>query len=141
MLRALTAIICRHSALQHGGDIAWALWGAVVFGVQLQEEAILSLEKLTDPIAIVMSMFAESKGAFSRSIKSTQWEAFATPEELFDRRWIVAYEAVGQGWLPGISVDPATTDPFFDECRKRDMKFIDTNTPLTIMEPSKIGEY
>jgi len=141
ILRALTTIICRHSTLQHGGDIAWALWGAVVFGVQLQEEAILSLEKLTDPIAILMSLFANSKGAFIRGITHVQWEALTTPEELFDRSWIIAYEAVGQGWLPTCKVDPATTDPFFNECRKRDVHFINMDAPLTIQEPSQVGEY
>ena len=138
--RALTAIICRHSALQHGGDIAWALWGAVVFGVNLQEAAIRSLERLTDPIAILMALFADSKGAFARPINHAQWEPLATSTELFDRRWLVGYEAVGQGWL-NAPADPANSDPFFAECRNRGVRFMDTNTPLSIPEPSKVGEY
>lgn len=138
--RALTSIVCRHSALQHGGDIAWALWGAVVFGVNLQEAAIRSLENLTDPIAIVMALFADSKGALARSITRTQWDTLATFRELFDRRWLVGYEAVGQGWLSP-TTDPANSDPFFAECRNRGIQFIETNTPLSIPEPSKVGEY
>lgn len=139
--RALSTIICRHSLLQHGGDIAWALWGAIVFGIQFQEEVIKSLENLTDPIAVLMALFADSKGALIRSITRTQWEGLTTPKELFDRRWIVAYEAVGQDWLPVIDVDPATTDPFFNNCRNRDVHFIDINTPLTIQVPSNAGVY
>jgi hypothetical protein len=139
--RALTAIICRHSVLQHGGDIAWALWGSVVFGIKLQEEAVNALEKLTDPIAILMALFADSRGAFARSISRSKWEPLAIGAELFERQWLVGYEAVEQGWFSGVTTDPAISDPFFNECRKRGILFIDVNTKLQIPAPSKTGEY
>jgi len=141
MERALTAIICRHSTLQHGGDIAWALWGAVVFGVTLPESAVISLESLSDPIAILMALFADSKGALARRIDAVRWETLATYPELFEPRWLVGYEAVGQGWLRGPSGDPVIPDPFFAECRRRGVRFIDANAPRTIPEPSRVGEY
>jgi hypothetical protein len=140
MERALTAIICNHSLLQHGGDIAWALWGAVVFHVKLEEKAIQSLEKLTDPIAILMALFADSKGAFARRITLTQWEQFATAAELFDRRWLVGYESIGHAWLT-VTADPARSDPFFDECRKRGIHFMDVNHSRVIPAPAKVVAY
>ncbi|MCI0338418.1 MAG: hypothetical protein L0226_12645 [Acidobacteria bacterium] len=35
LTRALSAIIQGHAPLQHEGDVAWELWGAIVFKVSL----------------------------------------------------------------------------------------------------------
>lgn len=139
--RALTAIICRHSVLQHGGDIAWALWGAVVFGITLEEEALCALEQLNDPIAILMALFADSKGKCVRKLKKATWEPLMNKDALFESKWLVVYEAVGQGWFLSGTKDPAESDPFFSEARKKGVKFINSNAPLEIPTPSPIGEY
>lgn len=139
--RALTAIICHHSLLQHGGDIAWALWGAVVFDILLEEDAICELEKITDPIAILMAFFTDNKGKCAKSLNRANWEHIVTQDELFESRWLVAYEAFGQDWFPNITEDPAKDDPFFAEARKKGVKFIDLSTPLKIPAPSPIVEY
>lgn len=139
--RALTAIICRHSVLQHGGDIAWVLWGAVVFDIKLEEDAICELEHLTDPIAILMALFADSKGKCVRKPKQAAWEQIVTKGELFESRWLVAYEAVGQDWFPKIIKDPAESDPFFAEARKKGVKFINSSAALEIPAPSPAGKY
>jgi hypothetical protein len=141
MTRALAAIIGRHSALQHGGDVAWALWGAIVFGLMFQENVIRSLQQLTDPIAVLMALFADSKGVFVRPLVRTQWESFAVGAELFDRNWLVAYEAVGQGWLPNVTTDPASSDPFFMSARQRGVQFMNPGAPLVIPAPSQVGDY
>lgn len=83
LARALDAIIVRHAALQHAGDVAWALWGAVVFGLTLQSSATAALEKLNDPIAALMTLFAESKGALVSSPDKSQWCQCAQTDELF----------------------------------------------------------
>jgi len=140
LMHTLTVIICRHSILQHGGDIAWALWGAIVFGLKLHEDAIRALETLTDPIAILMALLAESMGHLDRCLIRTHWNVLANNEELFERNWIIGYEAVGQGWLPGVA-DPVASDPFFGACRIQGVSFIDLTAPLIIPEPSKVGDY
>lgn len=141
MERAISAIIMRHSALQHGGDIAWALWGAVVFEIKLEEQVIQSLESLHDPIAILMSLFADSRGAFRRVITRSQWETLTEDQELFEPSWLVAYEAVGQGWLGNVGSDPANSDLFFAACRRQGVHFMDLNTHLHIPAPSSAGVY
>lgn len=141
MTRALSAILSRHSALQHGGDIAWALWGAIVFEIRLEEPVIAALEKVTDPIAILMTLLAESKSVFSRPLQKTLWNPMAQPSELFESRWLVAYEAFGHGWLPAATADPASSDPFFAGARSKGVQFIDPATRLYIPEPSPGGKY
>lgn len=73
--RAISAIIDRHAPLQHGGDVAWALWGAIVFGIRLNDTVVNALDKLNDPIAMLMAFFAEQEGAFShRSLDRYRWQ-------------------------------------------------------------------
>ena len=141
MERALSAIILRHSGLQHGGDIAWALWGTVVFRLKLKEKVIQSLQRLHDPVAILMALFANSCGAFTQAIDLSRWKSIMTAAELFGPRWLLAYEAVGQEWLKVAGPDPASSDPFFDECRKRGILFTNPNTRPDIPAPSKAVIY
>lgn len=141
ILQAISAIVCRHSALQHGGDVAWALWGAVVLGLRLEDKVVSALESLTDPIAILMSLFAESNNILGRSLDKSRWNTMVTATELFESRWLIAYEGVGHNWLLAQNGDPAVTDPFFASARQRGIKFIDENTILSIPSPSPIGDY
>lgn len=140
LTRALEAILIRHAPLQHGGDLAWALWGAVVFGVSLGPLVVAALEKLQDPVGILMTLFAESKGTFSAVLNKSQWGALTDATQLFEKDWMVTYEAYGHGWLAA-TVDPASSDPFFRDARQQGVQFIDPNAALQIPQPSAVGEY
>jgi hypothetical protein len=141
MERALSSILCRHSGLQHGGDIAWALWGAVVFGIQLPDQVADAIENVSDPIAVLMALFAESRNVFSRPLQKSQWSAMAQGTELFESTWLVAYEAFGHGWLPSLTADPAASDSFFAAARTNGVQFMDPSTRLDIPSPSPGGVY
>lgn len=140
LTRALEAILVRHAGLQHGGDIAWALWGAVVFGVSLGASVVSALEKLQDPVGILMTLFAEAKGSLASTLRKSQWSALIQDAQLFEKDWMVAYEAFGHGWLSS-TADPASSDPFFSDARQKGVKFIDDTALLHIPQPSAVGEY
>ncbi len=139
--RSLSAILCKHSGLQHGGDIAWALWGAIVFHIQLSDQVTNAIEKVSDPIAVLMALFAESQNVFSRSLEKSQWTSMAQGTELFESTWLVAYEAYGHSWLPSLVVDPVANDSFFSAARRNGVQFMDPSTPLDIPNPSPCGGY
>lgn len=140
--RAIAEVICRHAPLQHGGDVAWALWGAIVFGVQLEDRVLKALESHTDSVGILVALLAETKGLCARPLDRTRWLPLVDAAELFDSRWLLAYEAPGRGWIPATGgVDPALSDPFFEKARKQGVTFIDPNTALTIPEPSPAHVY
>lgn len=141
MERALSSILCRHSGLQHGGDIAWALWGAVVFDIRLSDQVADAIESVYDPIAVLMALFAESRNVFSRPLQKSQWTAMAQGTELFESTWLLAYEAFGHGWLPSLTADPAASDSFFAAARTNGVQFMDTSTSLDIPSPSPGGVY
>jgi hypothetical protein len=139
--RALSAIIEQHAPLQHGGDVAWALWGAIVFRIDLADQVVQALERLVDPIAALVAMHTEHEGRLSRVLNKGSWNALATPMELFDSRWLLVYEGVEKGWLAPPSGDPTATDPFFANLRDSNISFYDLGVAHTIPEPSAAGEY
>lgn len=141
LARALSSIIQRHAPLQHGGDVAWALWGAIVFKISLGDPVVEALERLMDPVATLMALHAEQDGRLSRTLTRTQWTALATPAELFDCRWMLNYEGVGKGWLTPAAGDPALSDPFFADARGKAVSFYDLNAKHEIPEPSAPGDY
>lgn len=141
MQLALTAIIHQHAPLQHGDDVSWALWGAIVFGISLDDEVVSSLEKLTDSVAILVALHAEAEGLLSRTLDKATWEAFAVSHELYEPKWLLAYEGVGQGFIGGGKKDPAASDPFFASARAESVSFYDATAAKVIPPPSVAGSY
>lgn len=141
LTRALSAIVLQHAPLQHGGDVAWALWGAMVFRVVFDDPVVAALEQLLDPIATLMALHAEQEGRLSRTLDKSSWTALMTPEELFEMRWLLVYEGVGQGWLTGQGGDPAVSDPFFADARAKKVSFYNAKAKKEIPPPSAAGDY
>jgi hypothetical protein len=141
LTRALSAIIEQHAPLQHGGDVAWALWGAIVFKVTLQDRVVQALERLTDPIAILMALHAEQDGRLARAMDKTPWIGLTNLQELFDSSWLLVYEGVGKGWIKAAAGDPAVSDPFFADARSKNISFYNQDEPRRIPAPSRAGEY
>ncbi len=141
LTRSLSAIIQRHAPLQHGGDVAWALWGAIVFGVSLNNMVVDAIERLTDPVATLTALHAEQAGRLMRPLNKANWTETVTSAELFDSRWLLAYEGFGKGWLPSPAGDPAGKDPFFADARSEAISFYDMDVSREIPEPSPVGEY
>lgn len=137
--RVLESIIQRHAPLQHGIDVAWALWGAIVFKVVLDDATVGSLERLTDPVAVLMALYAEEHGRLARKLTCSQWETQTTRKDLFESKWLLVYEGVGKGWLKPKAGDPAPSEPFFAAMRTKGISFLDTKAKQVIPEPSPAG--
>lgn len=140
LAKALSAIIEYHAPLQHGGDVAWALWGAIVFQIPLGDGVVAALNQLSDPTAVLLALHAEQDGRLSRALNKTTWNTVATTLDLFDTRWLLAYEGPGKGWLSP-NTDPALGDPFFESMRRQNVSFYDANAIRQIPEPSSIAQY
>ncbi len=105
------SVILRHAARAQGSEVAWALWGALAWDIDLSAEAAQIVGKMEDDIVALLAMHAAARGLFPKGALSIdRWVALVDqPEVLKGEHWLLAYEANQQGWLvtPAVQVDPA----------------------------------
>lgn len=124
--RTLSQLVVRR-ARQHGGsDVAWGIWGALVFGVELDDEAQREASLLDDPIVALVALDAKSRG-LANALDTTLWADAMTSDDLYDRNWLLSYEASVKGWLPSaISNDHIAVSSTFTALRDWGVSFYDS---------------
>ena len=124
---AFSSIILNNAPLGHGSEVARALWGAILFGVNIDPSAVDKLSVVEDSVVALLALDANSLGILGGGFSSSLWEGLMTPDELRDNQWLLAYEANVQGWLTGIGgVDNVAKVPAFKFLKHEGVRFYDT---------------
>ena len=113
-LQSLLIELCLyHAPLQHGFEVAWSLWLARTFLINLPEKIAAVLRKVDDDIVALVALDLESQGLLPK-LNSKLWMSRMTKDHLYSEHWLLAYEAYVQGWLSSIDGDDyVSEDPFF----------------------------
>lgn len=92
-----------HAPLGNSSEVAWALWGALAFRTPLEVDATTVVCSMRDSVVALMALAAHQDGLLNAaSVDQTWWRSQATSEALLGEHWLLAYEAVAQGWLPRV---------------------------------------
>lgn len=135
--RTLNLIIEKHAGAGHGSEVVWALFAALMFGVSIHSAAGHRVQRLEDDMVALLALAVDRKGLFQGRLDSSLWSGLATPDQLFGRHWLLAYQA-GPSGLPVQGTDVALSDPFFKALRQSNVSFFrdySDTSPLTIMSP------
>lgn len=104
-------IIAQHAPRAQGSEVAWALWGALAWGVSLGAQAARLVSSMDDCVVALLALDAAAKGLFPPgALNITGWVGLVGhPDALTSEYWLLAYEAHRQGWLtcPALPADPA----------------------------------
>jgi hypothetical protein len=120
----LNSVVLREAPIGQGNEVAWALWGLLVFDLELSAEAASALGRLEDSVAAILALDLRSRGSTAATLDVSRWQAHVSPEGLYGPQWLLAYEAPGHGWLSGrAGADPATSDPAFALLRQEGVYF------------------
>lgn len=140
--RALDFIVQRHAPLGHSSEVAWCIWAAGVFAIQLSTSSAACIEKMADDAVALTALDGIQKGVFESPPDTTTWVNLINNSSINEQHWLLLYEAVGQGWLPPPGGnDPALSDPFFNHLRSQGVKFYDSTVTLDIPEPPGPNTY
>lgn len=122
--KAIEQTIARHAPLGHGSEVAWALWTAVQFDVDLSEAAAASVSAMEDDVVALLALDAMTRGRFSPSaLDTTRWlQLVGQANSLNEEHWLLAYEANRQAWLPCAAV---ASHPFFSLLEQNRISFYD----------------
>ena len=124
---AFNDIIRRNAPLGHGSEVAWALWGAILFGISIDDSVASTLSEMMDSVVALLALDAQNRGLINPTTSFTKWESVMTRDELYGEQWLLCYEANVKGWLPSLGGgDHVATDPNFGFLKANGVSFYDT---------------
>jgi hypothetical protein len=129
LTRTLVELCLYHAPLQHGFEVAWALWVARALLVELPVEVSNAVRRMDDDIVALVALDMNEQGLLP-SLKPTLWSSRMTAENLYSDHWLLAYEAYIKGWLPSRGgVDYIASDGFFSLLRQSGVIFYNVDEP------------
>ena len=129
---ALHQVIRQHGSMNHGSEVAWAIWGCILFGISLDDQTASQVAQMEDSVVAILALDAKAKRLISNNVNLTLWASMMTPQSLLDENWLLSYEANVKGWLPSLGVhDHVTTDPKFHFLKQNRVHFYDAGLSTT----------
>jgi hypothetical protein len=122
--RTLSNIIKRHARLGHASEVAWAIWGTMVFQNELDATARAAIAVLDDSVVALLALDAAERGLVDPvSLDVTKWQEHVNGEGLYGPQWLLAYEATVKDWLSSASGDHIGSDEAFSFLREGNVSF------------------
>ena len=128
----LHTIIRTHGQLGHGSEIAWAVWGCLLFSIPIEDHEASILAGMSDSFVALLTLDARSKNLISQGISFGYWESHMTFNDLYDSEWLIAYEANVKKWLPSVGgIDHVMAHPNFAFLKSNNVHFYDNTISAT----------
>ena len=128
---ALHQIIRQHGSVNHGSEVAWAIWGCLLFKLALDDQTATQVAQMEDSVVAILALDAWAKRLISNNVNLTLWASMMTTQSLFEENWLLSYEANVKGWLPSSGVpDHVTADPNFTFLKQNGVHFYDAGLSL-----------
>jgi hypothetical protein len=130
-------VIIVHAPLGHGNEVAWCLWGAMVFGTRVCEAATSAMASLDDSVVAILALDAESRGLVDGGSTLGLVTSRINGDDLLGENWLLAYEANVHGWCGASSGgDYVKSVPAFSLLKKAGVRFYEpTLVAPTILPP------
>ncbi len=128
-------LLSTHAPLGHGSEVAWTLWGCLLFRLKIRSAPANAVAAMEDSFAALLLLHAQDSGLIRARTKLQNWQTALTRDGLLGNQWLLSYEANIKGWLPsqGDHVSPHNQ---FGILKKQGVSFYDTNIVKT-HTPSK----
>ena len=122
----LNIMLSSHAQLGHGSEVAWALWGCLLFDIKIKAGAARAVTEMEDAFAALLLLDAQNSGLIRGKIDSQNWQTAMTKDGLRSSQWILSYEANIKGWLTSKN-DFVSNDMHFSILKQRNVSFYDAD--------------
>jgi len=119
----LSEIIDHHAPLNHGFEVAWALWLSSLLSILVAGTPAAKIATMEDNVVVLVALDAMEKGRLN-GVDTSRWERMMATEGLYSENWLMAYESKIHGWLWPAG-EFVSDDGFFDALEKRGVTFYD----------------
>ena len=139
----LHGIIGKHAPVNHGSEVAWAIWGCLLFMIPIDDQAASLIAKMGDSIVALLALDAKSKNLISNNVGFQLWSGMMTTQALMEENWLLSYEANVKNWLSSQgAVDHVAADQNFSFLKQHDVYFYDhalSTTYQPVGVPAPVG--
>ena len=118
-------IILDGTPQRHSSEVAWSLWGCIVFKIELSAEIISAVLSMEDSVCSLLMLHAQSIGLANSRKATRALVGLMTVDELYDSRWLLSYEANVKQWLRPSTGDHVSKDPNFAQMKAGKVSFYD----------------
>jgi hypothetical protein len=119
-------IIALHAPLEHGSEVAWALWGSKMLKLAIRDPIADIIGAMRDNFVALVALDLQHSGLISAATGFAEWRLLMKQAELTSENWLLAYEANVKGWLPSLSgSDFVGSDPTFGPLKAGGVSFYD----------------
>jgi len=128
LAKMIHAMIDIHARQGHGSEVAWSLWAAILFDVKVNKGTAKKLSRMDDCVIALLALDAQRRGLIDSNIGFSMWRDCMTTDHLYERQWLLAYEANVKGWLPTVGGgDHVALDDNFNHLKTNNVSFYDLN--------------
>lgn len=140
----LNSQIINHAPLGHGSEVAWSLWGSILFDLQLYPKTAQIISEIEDSVVALLALDAESQGLFQEPLERGVWSQYMNQQGLYGEQWLLSYEANIKKWIPANGRDHVNADSRFNYLKKNGIQFYDASVAakkITYESTSAQGSY
>lgn len=122
----LHQIIMEHAPQRHSSEVAWSLWACIALKFRLPAKVVRPVLTMEDSVCALLLLHARSLSLLQTPTELDVLKSVMTLDELYGNRWLLAYEANVQGWLPSVgSTDHVNSDTNFGQLKAANVSFYD----------------
>lgn len=118
-------LIIRHSLHRHSSEVANAAWACLALSLRLHDAAVDAISKCDDSVVALLALDCEQHRLVSKPLDKSIWSSHMTGQALYDKHWLLAYEANVKKWLPSLGVDHVDEDESFSFLKRNNVSFYD----------------
>ena len=124
--RVVDMVVRQQSPRAHSSEVAWSLWAAIVFELNISKETAKAVLTMEDDVCALLLLHARTLNLVQQGIRWQELGRYLIPSELQGRHWLLAYEAEKKGWLTPNTGSVISQNSVFEFLRKRGVEFYNT---------------
>ncbi|MEH2626071.1 hypothetical protein V1292_004126 [Bradyrhizobium sp. AZCC 1719] len=107
------------------GEIIWLLFLMLRLDLRISAHRLAPLFSIENAFVALLVVCLGARGFVKGNIDRTLWDRSLTSDGLRSPMWLYAYEAVSQGFLPGVNDGFIVHDSYFALLRAKRVQFLD----------------
>lgn len=136
--RLINVTIKEHCAVRHNFEIAWSLWIAKTFEIEIEEQSANDIIETRDSVSnLILLDLIKNSTLVKGSPKISDIEADLQGDILMTESWLLAYESIKKGWLNPAEPNLLDNNLFFKILKDSNVEFYKPTKQLKIYLPKE----
>jgi hypothetical protein len=134
--RLVNVAIKEHCSVRHNFEMAWALWIAKTFEIEIEEQSAYDIIETRDSVSnLILLDLINNSTLVKGSPRVADLEAELKDDILMTDNWLLAYEGVKKGWLSPSEANLLDNNLFFKILKDKNVEFYKPTKQLKTYMP------